>query len=164
MIYNFHFTYTSRQDLVSLKTLLNSKVEGFSDFQKNNFGYYYLIDLIDKIPYLKFRNYDDFYDNLVFIVQEFPVINNGNVRYGSYLQHFIDFQDYIRKEFGLLPKNRILWRRFWAWLVFLFCFITIIIKSALVGGISGFILAIILARSSEKRWRKKGLILGIRQK
>lgn len=163
-MFNFEFEFVVQRDLYALKRTLNYKTEGFPELQKETSGYYYLIDLINKIPSLKFKNESEFYRNLNFIIQEFPVMNNGKIGYGDYINYLVDFQDYIRKEFGLLPKNRILWRRFLAWLVFLFCFITIMVKSALVGGISGFILAIILARSSEKRWRKKGLILGVKEK
>lgn len=163
-MFNFEFEFVVQRDLYALKRTLNYKTEGFPEFQKETSGYYYLMDLIDKIPSLKFKNEKEFYANLTFIIQEFPVMNNGKIGYGDYTAHLVDFQDYIRKEFGLLPKNRIFWRRFWVWLFLLFCVITMIVNSPLIGGILGCILAIILAKSSEKRWRKKGLILGIRQK
>lgn len=157
---NVNFTYSNINDLTPLKRKLEEKIEGFDGANKELSGYYYLMDLMKQVPYIRFRNYSEFYDNLSYIVQEFPIINNGRVRYGNYLYALDNFKTYIRKEFGFIPKNRILYRRFWLWLFILF-FALSIAFTPLVGLILGLVLSIILGKSAEKSVRKKGLVLGI---
>lgn len=157
---NVNFTYSNINDLTPLKRKLEEKVVGFDGINKEISGYYYLIDLMKKIPYMRFRNYSEFYGKLSYIVQEFPIINNGKVRYGNYPYAREDFKKYIREEFGFLPKNRILYRRFWLWFFILF-FALSIAFTPLVGLIIGLILSIILGRAAEKSARKKGLVLGV---
>lgn len=174
---NFEFSFTINQEnasfsqensfsvkdtLTSLKEKLDYKSEGFSESNKETYAYYYLIDLIGRIPSLKFRNEREFYKELDFIVQEFPVVNNGKIYSGDYYQYLISFQNYVRKEFGLLPKNRIFWKRFWLLLIILFLLLSTLTASPFFGSILALIISPIWAQTSEYNKRLDGIVLGLR--
>lgn len=175
---NFEFSFTINQEnasfsqensfsvkdtLTSLKEKLDYKSEDFSDIEKEVSRYFYLIDLMYIIPTLKFKNEEKFWRKLKSIIHEFPVKNNNKVRYGIYFTYFNDFRQYIYKEFGLLPKNRVFWQRFWVWLIILFLLLSTLTASPLFGGILSVITSPIFAQISEKNKRKEGIVLGLRE-
>lgn len=174
---NFEFSFTINQEnasfsqensfsvkdtLTSLKEKLDYKSENFSESDKNLYDYYYLIDLIERVSSLKLRNEREFYRELAFIIQEFPVKNNGKIYRGNYYRHLIDFKDYVRKEFGLLLKNSIFWKRFWFLLIILFLLLSILTASPFFGSILALIISPIWAQTSEYNKRLDGIVLGLR--
>ncbi|QAR31290.1 hypothetical protein EQP59_08050 [Ornithobacterium rhinotracheale] len=104
--------YISR-DLEELKKRLLQKAHDFSQSEKDYAGFYYLLEVIEQSPRWKYRNKNEFYTNLSWVVQEFPVKNNGKVCYGDYLSVLSDFQEYIKTEFGLLAPNKKFMNYFW---------------------------------------------------
>ncbi|MDO5104375.1 hypothetical protein [Capnocytophaga sp.] len=148
------------RDMDSLRQTLDQKSVGFSDSTKNSLGYYFMMDLIDRVPQLNFRNYNQFYREFSIVVREYPVANNGLIRFGDYLEYLFAFRKYIRKEFGFVHRNRTFNRRFWQWFVLLFIGLAIAI-TPLLGAISSFLPALFLASWGEQISREKNIVLGL---
>lgn len=155
-------TFVPQKDVVLLKSILIEKGEKFSSSQKDITGYNYLIQLIDKIPNMKFNNYHQFYNKLEFIITQFPVSNNGYINYNEYLLHFREFRSYVRKEFGFNYG----YRKFYIILLqFIFLGTVIGLFTNIIGGlVVGCILGSILGFIIQNRLEKKGRILGVREK
>lgn len=104
--YNFHIR--GYKDIHTLQNTLNYKVENISEKEKEILGYYYLSNLMDKIPNMRFNNYSDFHYKLEKIIEEFPISNNGYTKHNPYLIHFEKFRKEVQQELGLIQKNYII--------------------------------------------------------
>ncbi|MDY3530179.1 hypothetical protein PG593_10390 [Riemerella anatipestifer] len=154
MAYNFYY----REILRPLRQVLEQKTADFTPQEKETYGYYYLMCLMDRIPEQNFRKEEEFMSYLRSIVNEFPVKNKGKICRGDYFYEYSDFQTYVRDELGLQPPNRLFWQRFWLALILGFIVLGIAF-TALVGSILALILAIILGKNCEDKARKAGTVL-----
>lgn len=160
----YHYTPHEKYHRINqLRKTLDEKANSFSEETKALLGYYFLTDLMERVPQLNFRNYDAFCRELAFVIQEFPVENNGKVRYGDFLTHFSDFKEYIKKEFGFVQKNNTFNRRFWQWFVLIFI-ATSVLATPLLGFILGVLLGSFFANIGEQIARGKNVVLGLSAK
>lgn len=148
------------RDMDSLRQILDQKSIDFSDNTKKSLGYYFMMDLMDRVVQLNFRNYHQFHHEFSIVVREYPVANNGLIRFGDYFDYLFAFRKYIRKEFGFVHRNRTFNRRFWQWFVLLFIGLAIAI-TPLFGGLLSFFLALFFASWGEQISREKGIVLGL---
>lgn len=151
------YTVIINYNLEDLKRKLIQKGQRFSDFDKNRSGFYFILGVIEKAKYWNFRNERTFYTKLSWVVQEFPVSNNGTIYFGNYLNVLEEFQDYIREEFGIVPGNRIFWKRFW--LVFFLTIWGSLFVTPFIGIPLTLILSIALGNRAENKARKEGLVI-----
>ncbi|MRI62721.1 hypothetical protein EDM00_01730 [Ornithobacterium rhinotracheale] len=145
-------------DLEELKKRLLQKAHNFSQSEKELTGFYYLLDAMEQSPHWNYRNKNEFYKNLSWVVQEFPVKNNGKVRYGDYTSVLSDFQEYIKTEFVLLAPNKKFMSHFWrgGFLGFLLgVFFNIYLAFAF-----SVLLAFIFGSRAEHKARQAGKVLG----
>ncbi|SDE54919.1 hypothetical protein SAMN05421544_11256 [Riemerella columbipharyngis] len=149
------------RDLDELKKRLLQKASDFSPSEKERSNFYYILEVIEQSPRWKYRNKNEFYKNLSWVVQEFPVKNSGKVFYGDYLSVCSDFQEYIKDEFGFLSPNdkfmsNFLWGGFLGFLLGLFINIYLAIAFSVF-------LAFLLGARAETKARKAGKVLGIQE-
>lgn len=138
---------------------LNEKIIGFSESDLEASGYYYLIDLIYKLPQLRHRNINNTYAEVKNVIEEFPISNNGKIHYHQYFYHLNALKTFIRKEYGFFPNNKIFNRYFW-WIVFIGFILSFYIS--FIGLILGGVIGYIMAKNREKKAYKKGNVLGKR--